>query len=188
MCTTTIYWTITPTRPPEPVLPCSTCGAQKPFHSSGKTRLNANGKKLDAWLIYKCDDCDKTWNCPLFERRAVGDIAAETLTALLSNDPNWIRQQEFNHGRLRRFTHHIAEFGDYEISKSEDVRTTPCRIEIILTLPVALRLDRLLAIELNVSRSKLAEMFQRGTLGITPDQKKSVLSRNVRNGTVVNLR
>jgi hypothetical protein len=187
MCTTAIYWTITPTRPPEPVLPCSTCGAQKPFRSSSKTRLNANGKKLDAWLIYKCVDCDKTWNCPLFERRAVGEIDSQTLAALQSNDPNWIRQQEFNHGRLRRFTHHIAEFGEYDIDKSEDVRTTPCRIEIILTLPVALRLDRLLARELNVSRSSVSEMFRDGTLIVAPHQKEA-LRKVVRNGTVVSLR
>ncbi len=178
-----ITWTITPSRSPEPILPCSTCGTQKPFYSSGKARLNANGRKLDAWLIYKCVDCSKTWNCPLFERKPVGGIDPVALAALHSNDPAWIRQQEFNRSILRRHTHHIAEFAGYKIIKSANISSC-CEIKINLPFPMTLRLDRLLAAELRVPRSKLAELFQRGKIAVLP-HREDALRHKVKNGMVV---
>src|SRR5438105_4609827 len=91
-----VRWTIVPRTAPQPWVACSACGSLRPFQSSGKIRLNANGKKLDAWLVYKCSACDKTWNRPLFERQNIRDISPATLAALQSNDPEWIRTQAFD--------------------------------------------------------------------------------------------
>ena len=66
-----VRWTIVPRDCPRPVLACPTCGGDRPYHPSGKLRLNANGKRLDVWLIYKCDECDRTWNRPLLDVEAM---------------------------------------------------------------------------------------------------------------------
>ena len=63
-----------PRTPPRPWLACSRCRGIKPFRCSEKFRLNANGKRLDAWLIYRCASCDNTWNRPVLERRNRRDI------------------------------------------------------------------------------------------------------------------
>jgi hypothetical protein len=81
--------------------------------SSQKIRLNANGRKLDAWLIYKCVMCDKTWNRPIFERVNVRDISPAVLEALQSNDPDWIRFEMFNLEALRQKARRIEEFSEF---------------------------------------------------------------------------
>lgn len=40
---------------------CPNCGRVVPFTFSGRTRTNANGKKLHVYAIYKCPR-DHTWN------------------------------------------------------------------------------------------------------------------------------
>jgi hypothetical protein len=70
--TVSIAWTIIAHTEPQPILNCSRCSGARPFRSSGLFRLNANGKRLDAWLIYRCAACDNAWNRTIFERRRDG--------------------------------------------------------------------------------------------------------------------
>ncbi|WP_038367674.1 DUF1062 domain-containing protein [Bosea sp. UNC402CLCol] len=181
-----VRWTITPKIAPRPWIACSGCGGLKAFQSSGKIRLNANGRKLDAWLIYKCVDCEKTWNRPLFERRNLRDIDPSVLEALQSNDPEWIRVEAFNLDALRRKSQRIDEFSEYDILK-DVVCEAPCwtELQIALTVPlqVGTRLDRLLASELAVSRTRLQELHDLGRLRIDA-QRSDALRRHIRTGTV----
>ena len=36
---------------------CGGCGKKQEFLNSGKFRVNANGNKVDVWLIYRCKKC-----------------------------------------------------------------------------------------------------------------------------------
>ena len=168
-----VRWTIVPLTAPQPWLVCSSCGGLKPFQASGKTRLNANGRKLDAWLIYKCLACEKTWNRSIFERRNVRDIDPAVLDALQSNDPQWIRREAFNLDALRRSSPRIDEFPEVGIAREvqhEPPDWTKLEIELIVPLPTSTRLDRLLASELGVSRSRLQALHDGGTLRTNPDR------------------
>lgn len=182
-----VHWTITPKTAPQPWIACSGCGGPKAFRSSGKIRLNANGRKLDAWLIYRCVDCEKTWNRPLFERRNVRDIDPSVLEALQSNDPEWIRAEAFNLDALRRKSQRIDEFPECDIAKdvvSEAPGWSTLQIELAVSLPVSTRLDRLLASELAVSRTRLQALQDQGSLRIN-SERSDALRRHVRTGTVV---
>lgn len=185
-----VQWTIIPRIAPQPWIVCSGCGGLKPFQSSGKIRLNANGKKLDAWLIYKCLACDKTWNRPIFERRNVRDINPATLQALHANDPAWIRSQAFDIAALRRKSRRIEEFGDVEVQKksmsSESDAWTTLEIELIVPLPAGVRLDRLLAAELQISRSRL-EIFHNAEKIRTDPGHKDMLRRRIKHGLRITL-
>lgn len=58
-----LFWRLV--APQETVLRhCQGCGKPVPFHDSGKTRLNANGKQLFQFAIFKCHR-DHTWNRPV---------------------------------------------------------------------------------------------------------------------------
>jgi hypothetical protein len=184
-----VRWTIVPLTAPQPWLVCSGCGGLKPFQASGKTRLNANGRKLDAWLIYKCLACEKTWNRSIFERRNVRDIDPAVLDALQSNDPQWIRREAFNLDALRRSSPRIDEFPEVEIAREvrhEPPDWTKLEIELIVPLPTSTRLDRLLASELGVSRSRLQALHDGGTLRTNPD-RADILRRRLKTGTQVTL-
>ena len=52
-----------------------------------KFRTNAQKKRIDVWLIYRCSACDEVWNLPIFERVATGDIAPDAFDAIARNDP-----------------------------------------------------------------------------------------------------
>ncbi|MFT4181919.1 MAG: DUF1062 domain-containing protein [Rhizobium sp.] len=185
MCTfLRVRWTVTPRIAPQPWIACSGCGGFKPFSSSGKIRLNANGRKLDAWLIYKCSACDKTWNRTLFERQTVRSLAPAVLEALQTNDIGWIRAQEFDLDALRRKAQRVDEFTDLNIGKQVLERSDGCGtldIELAVTFPVSTRLDRLLASELGISRSRLHALHDEAKLQVHPD-RAGILKRRVRDG------
>jgi hypothetical protein len=179
-----VRWTITPKIAPQPWITCSGCRGLRAFRSSDKIRLNANGRKLDARLIYKCTNCDGTWNRTIFERRNVRDIDSVTLEALQSNDMDWIRAEAFNLDALKRAAQRIDEFAEFGLRK-ELLRELPgwrhLEIEFSISFPVSARLDRLLATELQISRSQLGALHQAGLLTTSPN-RTSVLRRRIRNG------
>ena len=38
---------------------CGGCGKKMVFECAGKFRVNANGRRLDVWLIYRCQRCGR---------------------------------------------------------------------------------------------------------------------------------
>lgn len=177
-----VRWTIIPQIAPQPWIACSGCGCLKPFKSSGKIRLNANGKKLDAWLVYKCSDCEKTWNRTLFERRSIRDLGPLTLDALQRNDPEWVRLQEFDLDGLKRKALRIDESPDVVILKEAvqaEAGWTTIAIELAVAATTNLRLDRLLASEMAISRTRIQSLHDSGKLNVHPD-RTDVLRRRIR--------
>src|SRR6478735_4032528 len=139
-------WTLAPLTPPRPLLNCSRCGGTRPFRSSGKVRLNANGKRLDAWLIYKCRDCDGSWNRPLFERRNVRDLDPETLGALETSASKWVERRAFDLADLKRSAGRVEPSGESRVEKRTLSEPPPpwSSLEIVLEIAAqtAVRLDR----------------------------------------------
>lgn len=175
-----VRWTISPRTAPQPWIACSGCGCLKPFRSSGKIRLNANGKRLDAWLVYKCVDCDKTWNRALFERKVVHEISPSTLEALQHSDPHWVRAREFDLDGLKRKVRRVDEISDVFIRKriTREARDwTILEIEIVAELSTSLRLDRLLSSGLAISRSRLQALSKGGQLKAEPDRNNFLRHR-----------
>jgi hypothetical protein len=190
MCNTLrVRWTIIPQKAPQPWIACNGCGGLKAFEASGKIRLNANGRKLDAWLIYKCLACEKTWNRPIFDRQNILDINPVVLEALQSNDPQWIRTETFNLEALRRKSQRVDEFSEFDIEKAtlhEADKWTKLEIELVVPFPTSTRLDRLLASELRVSRSRLQTLHDDDMLQTNSD-RADVLRRRVKTGTRVTI-
>lgn len=167
-----VHWTVEPTTAPQPWKHCGSCGEIRPFLSNGKIRLNANGRKLDAWLIYKCAVCERTWNRPIAERLAVASVSKADLRAMQRSDPSWVRVREFDLGSLRRYCDRIEMSPEVSITKASMGRMIGLWSAIIVTIdavhPTGQRLDRLLATELKVSRSSLVSMHRAGALQIEP--------------------
>lgn len=179
-----VRWTVVPKIAPQPWIVCSGCEGLRAFQSSNKIRLNANGRKLDAWLIYKCMTCDKTWNRPIFERRNVRDINPAVLEALQSNDPDWIRAETFNLEALGRKSQRIDEFAEFEIRKQllrDAAYWKLLEIELSVPFPTSVRLDRLLASELKISRSQLSALHENALLRTNPD-RADTLRRRISSG------
>lgn len=160
-----------------------------PFVCSGKFRLNAQKKRLDAWLIYRCAACDQTWNLPVLERCGVTEIDPAILQALTENCAALARACAFDMGRLRRHAPRIEPGGGIVVEKRlvGPWLEAPRSVAVDMAVPESgcgVRLDRLLAAELRVPRTTLRQLQAEGLLAVAP-QGPSALRRNLRDGQVV---
>lgn len=62
------------------------CGRRQEFKNSGKFRVNANGNRVDVWLIYRCRKCRHSWNLAVYERVNLSKIARTEYARFMEND------------------------------------------------------------------------------------------------------
>lgn len=173
-------WTVIPLSAPQPRRHCPTCAQSRNFSSSGRVRLNANGKQMDAWLIYKCAHCDQTWNRPILERRPVCDVDATDLQAMQDSDPDWVRAHEFDVTALKRHCAQLSHTPQVTLVRVTQQNATTDWSEITLQLkpqhPTGLRLERVICQGWQMSRSQLQKLERAGNIAIEP-QTKNALKR-----------
>jgi len=80
---------------------CSKCKKTSSFVCSGKFRVNANGKHLDVWLIYRCERCNTTWNQEIYARVKPSRIDKELYQAFVDNDWETALRYAGNNGGAR---------------------------------------------------------------------------------------
>lgn len=73
-------------RPVKVIHRCGGCGKKQEFINSGKFRVNANGNRVDVWLIYRCNKCKHSWNLTIFERTKPSRIDPEMYDLFMEND------------------------------------------------------------------------------------------------------
>ena len=56
------------------------------FVNTGKFRVNANGSRVDVWLIYQCEKCKHSLNLTVYERTKPDRISSEEYQLFLDND------------------------------------------------------------------------------------------------------
>ena len=170
-----VTWQVAPLECPLVWRHCSRCKIAMPFACSMKFRTNAQKKRVDVWLIYRCRACEETWNLPIHERIAVGDLAPELFQAIACNDPALARRYAFDRQRLAAHGLRVEESAAIEICKSprDECEGDASAIDITLALssPSRIRLDRLLASELGITRSQLRALHERGVLRVASATK-----------------
>ena len=185
-----VRWNVEPLEPPRIWRHCGHCGRKRPFSSSGKFRSNTQKKRLDVWLIYRCAVCGRTWNYPLFERRPVGEIAPPLFEAIARNCAGTARCFASDATRLRAYVDRLEPCSEIKVEKAilEGTAAAPAHLAILLALaaPCDLRLERLLAKELGLSRSIVRKLAESRSLRVAPDSK-SVLREAPRDGQMVTL-
>lgn len=84
--TAPIIWDIQYSTPPTVLRYCKKCGKKSEFICSGEFRVNAQQKTLDIWLIYKCVQCNTTWNSTIYSRISPQRLGVTLLERFHSND------------------------------------------------------------------------------------------------------
>ncbi|MFJ9563172.1 DUF1062 domain-containing protein [Streptomyces fuscichromogenes] len=79
-------WVVMPTCLPLVRRRCHTCASER-FRPSGRFRVNAHHKLIDAWLLVLCTGCGETAKLTLLERTNVRCVRPELLERLHDNDP-----------------------------------------------------------------------------------------------------
>lgn len=166
-----ILWTVIPTTAPRPSLSCSRCGVVIAFVPGDKFRVNANGRCIDAWLIYHCSRCGSSWKRPILERQNLRRLDGSFLRALEANDPELVRRFAFDLQGLRRSVGRSEEFAEAELRRrllSGSVGTArELAIRLVPQMPSELRPDRLLAAGLGLPRSRVQDLHCRGWLHLS---------------------
>ncbi|RSM84287.1 DUF1062 domain-containing protein [Kibdelosporangium aridum] len=80
-----INWVVVPTCLPLVRRRCHLCTSER-FRASGKFRVNAHHKLIDAWLLVLCTGCGDTAKLTVLERVNVRSIRPELLNRLRDND------------------------------------------------------------------------------------------------------
>ncbi len=81
-----IIWEIRYLSPPTVLKYCRKCGRKEEFICSGQFRVNAQRRTLDVWLIYKCANCDTTWNAEIYSRVSPQSLDPQILDGFHNND------------------------------------------------------------------------------------------------------
>lgn len=177
-------WRIRPLELPSPWRYCASCAAARAFVCSERFRVNAQKKSLDVWLKYRCACCEDVWKFPLFERCSVGEIGSAQLDGFARHDPATVWRYAFDIARLRPHVIKVDTEVRVQVERTqldcEAVLDAGLRIHFDVPFPCDIRLDRLLAAELGVSRSALERSV--------PAEHRRTLRRSVRDGQTVRYR
>ena len=186
-----VIWRVVPLETPRVLRHCAKCRATRQFASSEKFRLNAQQHKVDVWLIYKCLQCESTWNYTIISRKTAQEIDAVLYARFQQNDRELAWTYAFNFRLLSQAGVQIDASVSVRvepriINGSASARQEP-KIRLELPYPGIIRLDRLLAEQLHLTRSTLQRWFDGGKLCIWPEDKKA-LRRPARHGQIISLR
>lgn len=80
---------------------CSRCNCDR-FYCSKKFRINAQKKSLDVWLIYRCSECDSTYNLTLLSRTRPELIDKDLFEKFARNDEETAWKYAFSRETLQR--------------------------------------------------------------------------------------
>jgi hypothetical protein len=180
-------WSVIPTRTPLVRRHCPGCGDGRWFRSSDAFRINAKQRRVDVWLIYKCDACDGTWNHSLYDRVLPSELGASLYEAFQQNDRVTAWRFAFDLPRLARTADAIDADCPVEIVRDGAPDALVDAIVLELAHPCRVRLDKLLARELGCSRQALARAARAGDLVVDPGGARA-LRRPARDQQIIRWR
>ena len=153
---------------------CAKCGTKTRFVNTKKFRVNANGNKLDVWLIYQCENCKHTLNLTIYERQKVSAISKEEYWRFLSNDEQLAEMYGKNMQFFRKNKADIDfERLDYDFVKLHEKGEscgTEEQIEVTIHNPYQLKIrsEKQIAAVLGMSGSQVKKLMEQGE--IKPDK------------------
>ena len=162
-------WVIRELGLPAIVKACVSCRSTR-HHPTGKFRVNANGKLLDVWMLICCDRCGRTSKIPTHERIYVQALKSKRLLMFENNDPAMVRDLTMNGALAGEAAYQLDWSGTWELETDmpscELERGDPAPLKVIIRfeLPVPIRVEKLLATGLGLSRSAVRGMIDSGRI------------------------
>lgn len=166
----TIEYRINPTQSFTVIRSCSGCGQKSRFQNTGKFRVNANGSKLDVWLIYQCEKCRHTFNLAIYERQKNTCIPVDEYQRFLGNDEQFAEEYGKN---IEIFQKNKAEIDmkniNYTLIKlQETIDETRCDSQTLITIQnpyhLKIRPEKLAAEILGLSANQVKKLTAKETI------------------------
>lgn len=157
---------------------CSGCGKKSVYASTGKFRMNANGGRIDVWLIYQCENCGHTYNLSIYERKKVTDIPAEEYIKFERNDEELALLYGLKKEVFQKNAAVLCEDADgYRLEQLREPAEQKTEVApegyfpVILKNPYGLKLraDKVITDILGCSRSQVKKSIKNGGIILTGD-------------------
>lgn len=162
-------WEIRLLSPPRVLKHCKKCGRKTAFACSGQFRVNAQRRYLDIWLIYKCSNCDATWNAAVFSRVSPKSIHAELLDGFYRNDAALAERYAMDYASLRGDGAEV-EPPEYSVIGDSFPPDAAVELEIKPQYPLPIRVSSLVRAELHLSQKGYSQLVTSGTIQSVPNQ------------------
>lgn len=158
-------WAIVPIGLPLIDRPCQGC-ASKQLRATGKFRVNAHHKRLDAWLLALCTFCGQTAKLTVLERFPVHSVPRELLDKLHGNDGALVVHALQDPAFLRRNRAALDWQGAWRLDDGgqRDLDSDVIEVFVRFTARIPVRPVRLIADGFGVSRSAVAKWIDQGNL------------------------
>ena len=149
---------------------CSKCGKKTYYKNTKKFRVNANGNKLDVWLIYQCEECKHTLNISIYERQKVSSIPNQEYQCFLNNDEQFAEMYGKNVQLFRKNKADIDfEKINYDFVKlHETVEYSDSEEQIVVAInnpyQLKIRPEKQIAEILGLSRSQVKNLLEKGKM------------------------
>lgn len=159
---------------------CPKCGRKTHYINTNKFRINANGNKLDIWLIYQCAECKHTLNLAIYERKKVSSITKEEYQRFLDNDEQLAKIFGKN---IQLFQRNKADVDfdelNYDFVKlHETIENSGFGEQILITInnPYMLKIrpEKQIALVLGLSRSQVKGLLGKGEIKIKTEQPQGI--------------
>lgn len=177
----TVHWEVICLSTIKVVRSCKRCGVEQRFFSSGLFRVNANGKLLDVWLIYRCGRCGAAWNLPIHSRVHAGRFKKEELEGYYKNDVALADQYAMDEALLKRNGAKTAP-PEYRLEGDGIEKGVEARLHVHVSVPLPARLYKALKDKLQLTAAGMDALIDSGQIrieGETGDLKKRKLLSDV---------
>lgn len=171
---------------------CPKCNGKTHFINTKKFRVNANGNKIDVWLIYQCKACNYALNLTIYERQKISSIPKEEYKCFLNNDA---RLAEMYGKNIQMFLKNRV-IVDYELLNYEFIMLngitehTISEDKIILTVhnPYMLKIrpEKQISEILGLSRNRVKELISQKKVCLDTSMPQ-VISAVIDPATVANI-
>jgi len=168
------YYEIVPENTYEIIRNCGKCGVKTHFRSTGKFRVNANGNRIDVWLIYQCEKCKHTYNLPIFERINPKAIETQQYAKFLSNDEELAFQMGTDRKLFEKY--HCVIDGEnvaYSLQKIGEVEGE----KVIIHNPygIKVRIEKLISQIWGLSRSQIKKLMSAGKISYFMEDHQDIV-------------
>ena len=169
---------------------CNHCSSNR-FYCSDKFRLNSQKRNMDVWLIYRCVECDSTYNLTILSRTKPELIKKDLFLKFSENNEAMAWEYAFSFETGRKNNVEL----DYDSVKYE-ILYDPISIDDILSskdeiltfkiqtpFDFGLKLSSIIRMCLGLSSNQLNQLIEAKVI-FTPEDY-SIKKRKVRNGDLV---
>ena len=174
-----LVWCVKVSGTPVVMRKCGKCGNER-FLSSGRFRVNANGSRIDVWLIFKCEHCNATWNMEVLSRVRPGDIDTERYRSFLCNDKAAAMRCALDGDLLRR-NNVVLDAAAFLLDIQGEMPAVDVDAQIVIKpdAPLGISASRVIAQKLGLSQNAVRRLAEEGYLTCGMDIRKKKLGESV---------